>query len=156
MGVTLLTSMSTFAVSEAECNIWMCAPTGFIGSECKAPKKAFKKRVNRGKPPLPEFFRCSVHDDVPNGTHISEMTYLDGVSAIIKETQRCTQWGGSNSNNRYCTAWKTIPKHLVRGERCRRASKDSSIMTPHGCIGTVRWIETYMDGELFGDIFYYR
>ncbi|MGF1903526.1 hypothetical protein [Aliivibrio salmonicida] len=155
VGVTLFSSSPTFAVSEDECNIWMCAPTGFSDSACKGAKKAFKKRTRRGKPPLPEFSRCSVLDEqVPNGTQASEMTYIDGVSAVIKETQQCTGWSGSNSNNRYCATWTTIPQHLVKGVSCSR-DKDGK-ESPKNCISTVKWIETYMDGELFGDIFYYR
>ena len=152
MGVMVFASAPTFALSEDECNIWMCAPTGFMDSECKGAKSALKKRVRKHKPPLPDFARCMVHkDQIPEGSHISEMTYIDGVSAIIRETQVCTEWGG---NNRYCSSWKTIPEHLIKGTSCYR-DKDGR-ESPKDCIGTIKWIETYMDGQLLGDIFYYR
>lgn len=155
MGVMVFASAPTFALSEDECNIWMCAPTGFIDSECKGAKSALKKRLKKHKPPLPDFARCMIHKDkIPEGTHISEMTYIDGVSAIIRETQVCTEWGGSNSNNRYCSSWKTIPEHLIKNRRCQW-DKDRR-ESPKDCIGTIKWIETYMDGQLLGDIFYYR
>ena len=155
MGVMLFASAPTFALSEDECNIWMCAPTGFIDSECKGAKAALKKRVKKHKPPLPDFARCMAHKDkIPKGTVISEMTYIDGFSAVIRETQQCTSWSGSNNGNRQCSSWKTIPEHLIKGTSCRR-DKDGR-ESPKDCISTIKWIETYMDGQLLGDIFYYR
>ncbi|MHC5780305.1 hypothetical protein [Aliivibrio fischeri] len=155
MGVMVVTSYPTFAVSEDECSIWMCAPTGFSDSSCKGAKDAFKKRVRRHKPPLPDFASCMVHkDQIPEGTPISQMTYINGVSAVIRETKECVSWDGTNSNNRHCSSWKTIPEHLIKGVACTKNRHGGE--TPKNCISTVKWVETYMDGQLLGDIFYYR
>lgn len=45
-----------------DCAIWLCLPAGFPEG-CEGAKKAFKKRVKRGKAPMPPFEQCAVGDD---------------------------------------------------------------------------------------------
>lgn len=50
------------AASEAECAIWLCLPGGFP-SGCSAAHSAFKKRIKKGKPPLPDLASCTTGPD---------------------------------------------------------------------------------------------
>ncbi len=50
------------AASEAECAIWLCLPGGFP-SGCSAAHSAFKKRIKKGKPPLPDLSSCTTGPD---------------------------------------------------------------------------------------------
>lgn len=49
------------AASQNECAIWICLPGGFP-SGCEGPERAFKKRLKKGKSPLPSWNSCSVND----------------------------------------------------------------------------------------------
>lgn len=57
--------MATFATSaeassnDNECGIWLCLPVGFGVQGCSEPKKAFLKRIRKGRSPLPSLGRCS-------------------------------------------------------------------------------------------------
>lgn len=47
------------AASQDECAIWICLPGGFP-SGCGSAHSAFKKRLKKGKSPLPSWGSCSV------------------------------------------------------------------------------------------------
>lgn len=53
---------SARAASEAECAIWLCLPGGFP-SGCSAAHSEFKKRIKKGKPPLPDLSSCTTGPD---------------------------------------------------------------------------------------------
>lgn len=46
------------ATSENECAIWLCLPSGFADG-CSGAHSAFKKRLLKGKSPLPNWSSCS-------------------------------------------------------------------------------------------------
>lgn len=45
------------AASQDECAIWLCLPAGF-GEGCSGAHNAFKKRLRKGKSPLPSWNSC--------------------------------------------------------------------------------------------------
>lgn len=47
----------SYAVSTAECEIWLCLPGGFP-SGCEPAHSAFRSRIKSGKPPLPPLSAC--------------------------------------------------------------------------------------------------
>ncbi len=47
------------AASQDECAIWLCLPTGFLAG-CSDAKKAFERRILKGKSPLPAWGSCAV------------------------------------------------------------------------------------------------
>lgn len=49
------------AASQDECAIWICLPGGFP-SGCGDAHSAFKKRLKKGKSPLPSWGSCTVSD----------------------------------------------------------------------------------------------
>ena len=49
------------AASQDECAIWLCLPGGFP-SGCGSAQSAFKKRLKKGKSPLPDWGSCAVKD----------------------------------------------------------------------------------------------
>lgn len=55
------------AASEADCAIWICLPGGFP-SGCGAAHSAFKKRIKKGRPPLPPLASCTTG---PNGKGVN-------------------------------------------------------------------------------------
>lgn len=129
---TLTVSPAAYAASDADCSIWLCLPTGFP-SGCGDAKRAFKNRIKKFKPPLPNFVGCILKDS-PQG---SNMTYKENVAAKMPDgsyihNTRCTyrKLGGGDSS-----AWEWVPK---------------------GCTGTWYYIDTYMDGQGYGERFYYQ
>ncbi|WP_258086625.1 hypothetical protein [Xenorhabdus bovienii] len=50
------------AASQDECAIWLCLPAGF-GEGCGGARSAFKKRLKKGKSPLPSWESCAVGND---------------------------------------------------------------------------------------------
>ena len=46
----------------ADCQIWLCLPAGFP-SGCESARKAYRKRLRKGKAPLPTFSSCAVGDN---------------------------------------------------------------------------------------------
>lgn len=153
---SLLLSSLPVKASDADCSIWLCLPMGFP-SGCSEAKSAFKHRIKKLKPPLPNFLSCLATDvQVPAGTPVSTMDAKYGVAAIIKETKQCTQWTG-NSNNKRCIKWQTIPSHIIKGTACRLiGTSQNKHWYPKNCSGTTHWVDTYMDGNKYGETFYYR
>ncbi|MEC6817025.1 hypothetical protein VXS05_18575 [Photobacterium toruni] len=153
---SLLLSSLPVKASDADCSIWLCLPMGFP-SGCSEAKSAFKHRIKKLKPPLPNFLSCLATDvQVPAGTPVSTMDAKYGVAAIIKETKQCLRWIG-NSNYKYCAEWKTVPKHIIKGQACRMTGLHNNRQwRPENCIGTTNWVDTYMDGNKYGETFYYN
>ncbi|UJF17244.1 conjugal transfer protein [Vibrio sp. SS-MA-C1-2] len=88
--------------SSDDCAIWLCLPMGFP-SGCGDAKKAFKKRIKKLKPPLPNFFSCVSPDAPP-----SNMS-----SNYQQRVEYCREWNYSdNSNNQWCVDRVRIPAYV--------------------------------------------
>lgn len=46
----------------ADCQIWLCLPAGFPAG-CESARKAYRKRLRKGKAPMPPFASCAVGDN---------------------------------------------------------------------------------------------
>ncbi|WP_298642587.1 hypothetical protein [uncultured Cardiobacterium sp.] len=57
-----------------DCAIWLCLPAGFPDG-CEGAKKAFKKRMRRGRAPMPPFEQCAVGDDGQPMQNNDKFTY---------------------------------------------------------------------------------
>ncbi|MGL6316667.1 hypothetical protein [Vibrio sp. WXL103] len=148
------------AASDDECGIWMCLPTGFIGG-CSGPKKAFKKRVRRGKSPLPSFSSCLVSapqdqfaiktgpDGAPLGA--DNFTSRTGIAAHIASHRVCERWH-TVGDTQHCQTWKTVPSHYVKGTRCHTGD---GYRSPKHCTRTYRYTEVYRNGQLFGETHFF-
>ncbi|EGU37408.1 hypothetical protein [Vibrio scophthalmi] len=140
------------AASDDECGIWLCLPTGF-GTGCSGAKSAFKKRIKRFKPPLPDFAACMVKSPVTSNH--DNFTNRDGYAAYIPPQKICTEYKRDSMHHEpRCTAWQTRPERYVKGQRCERQSGDKQ-RTPIGCTGTYRYAEVYRNGSLMGQTHYY-
>lgn len=74
--MTGLMNRSAYAVTQAECAIWLCLPAGFSVSECGAAHSAFLHRLRKGKPPLPPLSSCTVGESgATDGNSRYEMGY---------------------------------------------------------------------------------
>ncbi|MGD6735507.1 hypothetical protein ACP5PY_03625 [Photobacterium leiognathi subsp. mandapamensis] len=154
---SLLFSTLPIKASEADCSIWLCLPMGFP-SGCSDAKSAFKHRIKKFKPPLPNFLSCLATDvQVPTGTPVSTMDTKYGVAAIMNYSKQCTQYEYDNQGQQHCVEYGMLPNNIVKDTRCYKRIKDGDVVywNPRGCIGTTNWVETYMDGKRYGDRFYY-
>lgn len=77
------------AASDKECAIWLCLPTGF-GSGCGDAHKAFKKRLKKGKSPLPNWNSCSEGNDPE--PFVFRTTYY----TVMNNGKRVTESSGRN------------------------------------------------------------
>ncbi|EOX8575804.1 Uncharacterised protein [Salmonella enterica subsp. indica] len=78
----LAISLPSRAASQDECAIWLCLPAGF-GQGCDAAKSAFKKRIRKGKSPLPSFSSCATDTGDSLGSGVGELTQKSGVASWI-------------------------------------------------------------------------
>lgn len=154
---TVAFTTPTYAASDADCSIWLCLPMGFP-SGCGDAKSAFKKRIKKFKPPLPSLSSCLVSSDVesPQG----EITSTDGFAALIPERQVCSRWERKRRRDEwetYCAEYETIPTHVIKNTRCvvHRERGESRIYTPTGCSRTIRYVDSYIDGQPNGDTYYF-
>ncbi|HFQ5361944.1 TPA: conjugal transfer protein TraL [Vibrio vulnificus] len=147
--VYLLTPNSAYAVSDDECAIWMCLPTGFT-TGCSGAKKAFKKRVKRFKPPLPSFSSCLRG---PGEEGEDQYTADYGVVAYIPPRKVCTHYYSNTREERICSTWTVLPEQYLKHQSCRR-DRDGE-RYPQYCTTTLRFTEVYRNGLLFGQTHYY-
>lgn len=149
-------TFSSYAASDAECSIWLCLPSGFP-SGCGEAKSAFIQRIKNRKSPLPSFSSCALPASaLPPGTPISNMTAKHGIAAVMSYSRQCTQWEVNNNGQTVCTKWEMKPDKVIKGTSCRTyGNKDNKYRRPKGCLGSVDWVETYMDGKQYGNTYYY-
>ncbi|MGR3990475.1 conjugal transfer protein TraL [Vibrio harveyi] len=153
---TLTLSPTAYAASDAECSIWLCLPTGFP-SGCGDAKSAFKKRIKKFKPPLPNFSSCLLK----GSPKTSSMDAKDGYAAYIPSTKVCTNWEtshfGGDRDTSYCARYKILPTQAIKGTRCyiHRRHGEETYRSPKGCTRTIRYVDTYMDGKTYGETHYF-
>ena len=155
---TVAFTTPTYAASDADCSIWLCLPMGFP-SGCGDAKSAFKKRIKKFKPPLPSLSSCLVSSDVE--TSEGEITSTDGYAALIPEREVCSRWASrptfKGERETYCAEYETIPTHVIKNTRCQSYSFGDREREnrPEGCSRTIRYVDTYIDGQPNGDTYYF-
>ena len=155
---SLLLSSLPVKASDADCSIWLCLPMGFP-SGCSEAKSAFKHRIKKLKPPLPNFLSCLATDvQIPAGTPVSTMDAKYGVAAIMSYSKQCTKYEYDNQGQQYCTNYGLLPDSIIKNTACNKQIKDGVITywNPRDCIETTNWVDTYMDGNKYGETFYYK
>ncbi|EMC9392301.1 conjugal transfer protein TraL [Vibrio parahaemolyticus] len=149
----LLPAQPTYAASDDECAIWLCLPTGFP-SGCSDAKKAFVKRIKKFEPPLPNFMSCLFSGDVPSGTPSgSDMNSKNGIAAYIPPRKECVEWR-NGKDWRECIRTEVVPSRIVKDKSCQRNNKEGT-QTPRHCSHTINYVVTYMDGQQYGDTYYF-
>lgn len=136
-----------YAINESDCSIWLCLPMGFP-SGCEDAKSAFKKRIKKFKPPLPYLGSCLINED-EQPVESSEMSAKEGFAALISEKRICSQW---NEQHSYCDEYETVPTHVIKNTRCFIGENGGY---PDGCSKTIRYVDTYMDGNVLGETYYF-
>lgn len=152
-------STPAFAVSQDECAIWLCLPSGFPAG-CEAAHSAMHHRIKHGKSALPPFEQCAVDQNGEQGKD-DEFSTRERFVLHIREHQECTQWkriSTKNTETRQCVSYKIIPEHYRPGRSCylRKPSKDDEGQLIPGCAGVYREISVLQYGKQFGKPFYYR
>jgi len=145
----VLLSPPSYAASEAECAIWLCAPSGFPGAAgCAFALAAMIDRIKSFEPPLPPFGSCS-QDGSNDGN-----TYRHGVAAFIPAHRTCRRYT-DYYNRTVCDDWKTMPDQHVHGASCRR-DEERAMWEPRGCTRTDHYVQTFQHGRPMGDVFYFN
>lgn len=140
LAITFALPTTIYAASQDECAIWLCLPAGFPGG-CGGAKSAFKKRIKKGKSPLPSFSSCAVSSpSLPQ----SKLSYDNYSVKHIGAHRRCVTY---SSNGEYCTRHEMIEESYQRG-RCHE-EYDSY------CLGNRRAIDIYIDGSKTGSTYVY-
>lgn len=147
---SILPTQSAYAASEAECGIWLCLPAGFPSS-CGPSKSAWKKRIKKGKPPLPAFASCS------NG---GSGSYEMGVERFHPCPSNTVALDGfdyyRNKESRRCISQSCITEQPGIMNRL-----EEGFPTPPSCQisyapprDKTHFIKMWMDGEFAGQYFY--
>lgn len=151
--------LPSLAASEAECAIWLCLPAGFPDG-CGAAKSAFKKRLRKGRSPLPPFSQCAV-DEHGNRVNADDFRVEEKSVLHIKEHKQCTQKQSRTVRDdvvEECVREETVAEHYEDGSSCyiTPPSKDDPGELKPGCAGSFQEITIFdKDGKQVGDSYRY-
>lgn len=155
----IILSNESFAVSESECAIWLCAPAGFSDSSCDSAHKAMHRRVHLGLPPLPPFSACNQNSTISISN--SELTSYDGRAAFIPSHPICIEYKTETrfgATGRYettqCIKYGQSNESWVKNTVCLHGNNGTT--TPEGCTITGYYVEVYANGELVGDSYFFN
>ena len=142
-----------YSASESECSIWLCLPVGFP-SGCGKAKSAFKKRIRKGKSPLPSFSSCVVNGGggLSSGDE-GEITSKTGHAAYVPAHERCGKWERVFTSWR-CREWIPIPTHTVIDTYCKH-DRENDTEEPKGCERTIKYIQVYQNNQPYGEPYYF-
>lgn len=143
--ISVLIHPKAYAASEADCAIWLCLPGGFP-TGCSAAHSAFKKRVKKGRSPLPDLSSCTTG---PNGQQ-SSGHYQLGYEYFepCKEGYALEQ---QNTNGSYMMTGRCVLKQCSYGWGNQCAIQDSyaAIRRP-----SPSYVKMWVDGQYLGQFFY--
>lgn len=151
--VSLSVSAPVFAESQStpECDLFLCIPAGF-GSGCGDAKSAMKKRIRRGKPPLPSWGHC-INNVWKRPNNSSNMTSNWGFAAAMAESRKCVRWSGGKEDR--CIETVSVPAHYIKGTRCIKYGGDNGEWSPRGCIRTYRYVDVFSHGQSVGPTYFW-
>lgn len=140
-----MTPSKTYAASEADCAIWICLPGGFP-TGCSAAHSAFKHRIKKGRPPLPDLSSCTTG---PNGQK-SSGHYQLGYEYFepCKEGYVLEQ---HSANGFYMMSGRCVLKQCNYGWGNQCYTKDSyaALRRP-----SPSYVKMWVDGQYLGQFFY--
>lgn len=157
----MMTTTSALAFDRKGCSIWLCLPTGFP-SGCGEAKSEFKKRILKGKSPMPSFPSCLVSS--PNNSSApesSDISVREGQAALIPSRKACVRSTRQRQSNgdyqTICLESKVIPAHAIKNTTCvvTKDKGESAKRTPNECSRTIRFVDTFMDGKPYGETYYF-
>lgn len=164
----LLHPLPAFSVSDDECAILMCAPVGFMNSNCKAAKRAMHKRVLKGKSPVPRYSQCS--KKTPNTSSMKVNNYIaenedtvrpnvdikEGIGAYIApQPHACNayRYSSNDSSTEICIRWIDVPEEWVKDISCIKQSK-GYLSSPPFCTSTLTYQQALIDNFPSGHVYY--
>lgn len=132
------------AVSQDACAIWICLPGGFP-TGCGGAYSEFKKRIKKGRDPLPKLSSCTTG---PNGERIDGHYQLgyerfepcdDGF--ILREKRR-----GYRVSQGLCYRTQCAPQQYQENSRCENYQ---AVFRPKP-----HFVKMWVNGEYLGQYFY--
>jgi hypothetical protein len=152
--VSFLMSSSVSAVTIPECEIWLCAPYGF-GTGCSPAKRALIKRLRpKPEPALPTLLSCAKLDPLYKSFKNKGMNWDHGFAAKMPATTSCRRWDNKGD---YCIGGReVIPERMIEGRPCIRTGGDNDVWSPHGCIGTYRYVKVFQYAVQEGTTYYFQ
>jgi hypothetical protein len=143
-GLFFIHSNVAVASSQNACAIWICLPGGFP-SGCGAAYSEFKKRIQKGRDPLPRLSSCTTG---PNGEQIDGHYQLgyerfepcdDGY--VLKEKEK-----GYGAPKGLCYRSQCAPQQYQENDRCENYQAVIR-QKPH-------YVKMWVNGEYLGQYFY--
>lgn len=157
LSLCLFYTSKGYATSDDECAIWLCAPMGFLPSDCGAAHKAMHKRLHLGKTAVPSFSECN------NKNNNEEFKSTEGIAAYIPAHEgkgRCIKWNQTSLNQgQYsdvmCEEYEIIfvDKSFVKDQPCIHGTTGHT--TPSGCIGNYYYVQIYNNGLPLNEPYYF-
>lgn len=143
-----LAPAKSYAVSEAECAIWLCLPGGFPES-CEPAYSAFKSRIRSGKPPLPPISAC--------GSAGSTSNYKTGYEPFEPCKSGYRQIGSGMNGTRDSEPARCQEIDCTSGGRWVNPRLNSPVCDTYPAVRKPKpwFIQLWMDGDYIGK-FYYR
>ena len=134
------------SASQDACAIWICLPGGFP-SECSGAYSEFKKRIKKGRDPLPRLSSCTTG---PNGEKVDGHYQLgyerfepcdDGY--VLRERRQ-----GYRSTQGVCYRTQCVPQQYQENYNYRCEHYQAVVRSkPH-------FIKMWVDGAYLGQHFY--
>lgn len=146
---------------DAECAIWLCLPTKFKASECAKAHKALVKRLAKLKPPLVPLSKCLKSSNVSVAD--SQISSNDNVAAFIPSHKECVRYEGKtiygNQGKQVvqeCAEYGYTEDSYVKDKACiPNCGSTGCHPIPAGCTKTVHYVEVLVDGQVFGEPYFY-
>lgn len=159
--LTIISISNTYAVSEAECDIWLCAPAGFKDSSCEPAHKAMHSRVHRLLPPLPPFHACDEKSNI--NINNSTITSADGRAAYVPSQTICTSYKEVTKYGAYgpykettCDTYGMSGGQWFKDRYCIHNVDGRGRNDPAGCVSTGYYVEVFENGIQIGESYFFN
>lgn len=132
------------ASSQDACAIWICLPGGFP-SGCGGAYSEFKKRIKKGRDPLPKLSSCTTG---PNGEKVDGHYQLGyerfepcDEGYVLREKQQ-----GYRATQGLCYRTQCAPQQYQENDRCENYQ---AVIRPKP-----HFVKMWVNGEYLGQYFY--
>ena len=153
---------------DSGCAIWLCLPAGFPGEQCRSPHKVMLQRIRKGEFPLPSISSCMTNYTIKgmslNGLNKSTFSATYNEAAFIPSQKICTSYTEETVYGAYgpwqrkkCIEYGYSDASYVKDRRCNPNCGSSGCHPiPEGCTDTYKYIDVLIDGEVFGETYYFK
>ncbi len=135
---------TALASSQDACAIWICLPGGFP-SGCGGAYSEFKKRIKKGRDPLPKLSSCTTG---PNGEKVDGYYQLGyerfepcDEGYVLREKQQ-----GYRATQGLCYRTQCAPGQYQENDRCENYQ---ALIRPKP-----HYVKMWVNGEYLGQYFY--